>query len=111
MASPDKLPELVRDSKLRTEIEGIHTVHTRPTARRSLSKRETWTLEGIIGQGGGGMVLLQRQSEGNNVGRQRAVKRIQFNSGFGKDPMSSIRRFVRELEASAKFSQEKVSKS
>jgi len=61
----------------------------------------------VIGHGGGGIVWLQRKTEGLGSVGLRAVKGIQTSADVNTTSIS--RRFVRELEASAKFSQEKVS--
>lgn len=109
MSTLGDLPELVRDSRLVTEATGVETVHIRPSARRNRPRREKWILTKVIGQGGGGSVWLQKQVEGSEIGTLRAVKVIRTDTDRNSTSASSSRRFVRELEATAKFSQEKVS--
>ncbi|KAF2118034.1 kinase-like domain-containing protein [Lophiotrema nucula] len=105
MAGLGDLPELVRDSRLQTAVRDTETIHVRPSARRNVSRHERWVMKDLIGHGGGGVVWLQRRVEGSGPVELRAVKGIK--TGARVDTASINRRFVRELEASAKFSQEK----
>lgn len=105
MANLGDLPELVRDSQLISMTTDMETEHLRHSAPRILARRERWVLKRQIGRGGYDDVWLQQQVEGTEVGTLRVLKRIQTFT----DRRSSSRRFVRELEAVANFSQEKVS--
>ncbi|KAM7183855.1 Protein kinase-like domain containing protein [Naviculisporaceae sp. PSN 640] len=102
------LPELVRDSELKeTVIDGDYTIHRQPISLRTRSRNDTWIRETKLGRGGYGEVWLEKKVHGDaSLPRLRAVKRMhfpenetifQFNRG----------RYVRELEALAKFSQDK----
>lgn len=107
MSSLSDLPELVRDSWLQTSVRDNETVHLYPSARRNRTRSEKWLRTNIIGHGGGGVVWLERNMEpGPKI--LRAVKAIDTNVDV-MNVATLSRRFVRELEASAKFSQRKVS--
>ncbi len=102
MTSQTPLPELVRDTKLQATIQGELTIHTRPFGRR---RYERWKLKHILGHGGCGVVWLECKvkdgTQEEDAGESRAVKRID-TSGHRSE------HYVRELEALAKFSQDKV---
>jgi serine/threonine protein kinase len=102
-----QLPELVKDTELNTRFEPGYTIHEsaedpHPFATR---RQEVWKRVRTIGQGGFSYVRLEecvrRQDEGTP--QKRAVKVIRLTRE------SDIKLFSRELEATAKFSQKKVS--
>ena len=104
------LPDLVRDSRLNATIEYVEgqvfTVHKRPVRHRTRPREERWTHEKYLGQGGFGVVSLQRKDiTTTSQAEFRAVKSIQIPQS-GIQPHVSL--YVRELEALAKFSQDKV---
>lgn len=106
---PDQLPELVRDSRLSATIdpEKNLTIHARPFARRASSRLETWLRKQLLGHGGYGVVWLE-QKVGDDSGQPhelRAVKSIRIPKN---QTISQLHggRYVRELEALAKFSQD-----
>ncbi|KAI1752059.1 kinase-like domain-containing protein [Xylaria castorea] len=106
--STTKLPELVRDSKLETILDGDNTVHIycdRP-GRHVEPRRETWKKEKIVGSGGNGVVWLETQLTGGlnkgNQARYRAVKQITLAQAT-----SVLQICKSELEALAKFSSPK----
>jgi hypothetical protein len=111
--SVSNLPELVRDSELKvtfeeTEENGLVTLHARPLGYRNSSEDQRWRYEKTIGYGGAGLVLLQRKTCGPGIERM-AVKQMKLTAGTdltSDNPVS--RRYVRELDALAKFAQEKV---
>lgn len=101
-------PDLVRDSKLRTQFRDSTTIHSyfevNETGSR-YSREEHWKLERILGHGGFGQVRLQRcVAKGAKQDSLRAVKMIKKPLG----PSGSLN-YNRELEAIAKFSNDRVS--
>ena len=103
MTSKALLQELVRNARLQATIENDVTVHTRPLGRR---RRVSWKRQHILGHGGSGLVWLESRvkDEGQaDKEERRAVKGIRISG-----PMSEGRHYVRELEALANFSQDKV---
>ncbi|KAK3987683.1 kinase-like domain-containing protein [Cladorrhinum sp. PSN332] len=106
-SNPSRLPELVRDTQLQARVQGATTIHVRRTGRRAASREERWTRvdNRILGQGGGGTVWVERkENTSSEANEKRAVKAIRI--GQNKS-LSETVRYVRELEALAKFSQEK----
>ncbi|KAH7171437.1 kinase-like domain-containing protein [Dactylonectria macrodidyma] len=103
MANPTRLPELARDSELSTTFQSDLTIHTKPSSRRNAPKAEVWRQEKMLGHGGFGVVWLQRRiSESRVAPELRAVKQIEIS-----DRNSGAKGYVRELEALAKFSQDR----
>ncbi|KAI0439035.1 kinase-like domain-containing protein [Xylaria telfairii] len=106
--STTKLPELVRDSRLETRLDGettIHTYYDRP-GRRAEPRREIWKKQRLIGNGGNGVVWLEKQLAGGpskgSQARYRAVKQITLAQAT-----SVLQVCKSELEALAKFSRRK----
>lgn len=103
MAAHAGLPELVRDSRLDAtfhpnEQTPTKTIHQKYSGRRSFMQ-EIWTRKKYLGSGGYGVVWLERRE----CGQLRAVKELRIRKSALKDDD-----YVRELEALAKFSQDKV---
>ncbi|RSL51161.1 hypothetical protein CEP54_011573 [Fusarium duplospermum] len=99
---PTQLPELVRDSKLEvTTFQGDLTIHSQPLGR---GRTEKWRRREVLGHGGYGIVWLEHKIEedGDAESVCRAVKVVRNR---GRGPIH----YVRELEALAKFSQDKFS--
>ncbi|EGU84762.1 hypothetical protein FOXB_04726 [Fusarium oxysporum f. sp. conglutinans Fo5176] len=100
-----QLPELVRDTELRTRFETPYTIHEFLEGPYSLApaRREVWKRLKTIGQGGFSYVCLEEcvQGHAEDTPQTRAVKVI--SSRQDADAMS----YSRELEAVAKFSQKK----
>ncbi|KAM0209003.1 hypothetical protein ACHAPA_010903 [Fusarium lateritium] len=101
--NPVLLPELVQDFKIEsTTLQNDLTIHARSLGRR---KQEIWRRRDILGHGGHGVVWLEHKVDGDNaadgVVECRAVKTVQT---LGRGPVH----YIRELEALAKFSQDKV---
>ncbi|RFN50634.1 wd40 repeat-like protein [Fusarium flagelliforme] len=100
-----QLPDLVRDTELRTRFEYPHTIHEFLEAPHSLApvRQEVWKRIKTIGRGGFSYVCLEECAEGRAeyTPQTRAVKVI--SSKHGADILSDSR----ELEAVAKFSQNK----
>ncbi|KAH7022324.1 kinase-like domain-containing protein [Ilyonectria destructans] len=101
MAQRDKLPEIVRDSELSTTFQSSITIHTKPSSRRNAPNQERWRHVKILGHGGYGEVWLQRR-ESSGSPKLRALKHIRIS-----DRDSGPRGYIRELEALAKFSQDR----
>lgn len=105
MAHRDLLPELVRDTELFAVMHSNSalTVHSK---QWNPKKREFWRRDQLpIGHGGYGLVWREQEIDvaGNlKDSRVRAVKQIQ-----GLNTRSALKEYVRELEAIAKFSQDK----
>ncbi|KAK7430433.1 hypothetical protein QQZ08_002952 [Neonectria magnoliae] len=105
----DGLTELVRDSRLpatfRCEGQQSYTIHSRPTVHWSRPTKEVWKHERDLVRGGFGLVELQSiEAEPGRV-QYRAVKSIDIADHQSKTKRSL---YMRELEALAKFSHEKV---
>ncbi|KAM0430447.1 hypothetical protein ACHAPT_005794 [Fusarium lateritium] len=99
--NPAPLPELVRDSKLEaTTFQDDLTIHTQPLGRRR--RTEKWRRREILGHGGYGVVWLEHKVDDDDAAGRRAVKVVRNR---GRGPVH----YVRELEALAKFSQDKYS--
>ncbi|KAH8905838.1 kinase-like protein [Coniochaeta sp. PMI_546] len=106
--SQTQLPELVRDARLDTRVEGNTTIHRRIVRRRGAPQEERWIRydDNILGHGGGGLVWLEHKlpQSGTDSSERRAVKAIRIPGGGAT--MKGLH-YVRELEALAKFSQER----
>ncbi|KAI1452649.1 kinase-like domain-containing protein [Annulohypoxylon moriforme] len=103
------LPDIVRDSRLDTEIFGSYTQHivyvSGSSAReRHVRKEERWVRDRFLGQGAYGTVHLERSEQKDGVTRLRAVKQIKKFSVAGKEL-----EYMRELEAISKFSHSRYS--
>lgn len=101
MAQRHQLPEIVRDSELSTTFQSSITIHTKPSSRRNALNQERWRHVKILGHGGYGEVWLQRR-ESSGSPKLRALKHIRISN---RD--SGPRGYMRELEALAKFSQDR----
>ncbi|WP_140946597.1 protein kinase domain-containing protein [Micromonospora sp. XM-20-01] len=97
------LPDLVRDTELLADFHQDNvTIHKK---RWNHAKREIWYRQRILGHGGYGLVWLEQELDRKGKPKDksfRAVKQIRSTK-----PGSNLADFVRELEAVAKFSQEK----
>lgn len=102
------LPELVQDSELEVTIRDNITIHTRPLECRDDFAPQVWETKRVIGHGGDGTVFLQRKIKGPGAMDMIAVKQMRLNAGLASEDHDS-KRYVRELEALAKFAQGKVS--
>lgn len=107
----DQLTEVVRDSRLhasfRSDGQNRYTVHTHAISHRTRPKREVWIHESNIGQGGFGIIQLQAK---DTAGRQAAEYRVVKSVRVSESDLVLKRSFyIRELEAMAKFSHQKVS--
>jgi len=103
-----RLPDLVLDSRLRTHSRDSITIHSYleiDEAGGRFAREEHWKRERLIGGGGFGQVRLERCiTRGMKQDSLRAVKSI--NKSFNpSQPLD----FNRELEAIAKFSNDRVS--
>ena len=103
-----RIPDLVLDSRLCTRFRDSIITHSYlevDSVGKRFSREEHWISERIIGRGGFGQVRLERcMVEGAKQDSLRAVKAI--NKPFNlSDPFD----FNRELEAIAKFSNDRVS--
>jgi hypothetical protein len=99
------IPDLVRLSKLETEflpqayVKHVKHVAERRSRRGKVQRDEIWKAEQKLGEGGFGIVRLQRCTQGIDEGSARAVKMLK---------KSGTSNYYRELEAIALFSHEKV---
>ncbi|KAJ4308394.1 hypothetical protein N0V84_012122 [Fusarium piperis] len=106
-----ELPELARDSHLEATFHPNadvpnETTHLKYQARRR-PQREKWARQKMLGRGGFGIVWLEkREPESPTTYNFRAVKQLDIAK-----IRSKRHDCVRELEALAKFSQEKYSES
>ncbi|KAK3336380.1 hypothetical protein B0T19DRAFT_37132 [Cercophora scortea] len=103
------LPDLVRDTKLETIRAADHVVHIIYVSNVSIGQRrarveERWETGKFLGRGSFGCVLLQKCTSGPNSGQVRAVKEIYKGT---PSSFQATTCYTRELEAIAKFSQER----
>lgn len=112
---PDNVSDLVKGSRLSTTFKSNDgetcIVHTWPISQSGRQREEeAWVHERHLAQGGSGTISLQRKRWETSPSGQdefRVVKSIiQIPQ---KGDKSSLKLYRRELEALAKFSQEKVS--
>jgi serine/threonine protein kinase len=101
------LPELVEDSRIDAIVHENITTHKSRFSRRGGPALEKWLNVQLLGHGGDGVVTLERRIEPSEPNQLRAVKRIRIDKGLSTQNHHH-RRYIRELEALAKFSQEKV---
>lgn len=105
-----RLPDLVRDSKIETQIirDGycVHTYYDSDpnSLQRAVPRLEHWQRERDIGGGSYGSVHLEKCVRGQRDIQVRAVKKIIIPTRQHAKPID----YNRELEAIAKFSQRKV---
>jgi serine/threonine protein kinase len=108
MRNSPTIPELVRDSRLEAIFRPnasipTATIHIKLSGRRNVPAQEVWVREKMLGHGGYGMVCLERKLEnGLPTSEVRAVKQIKIH-----EAISAGGKYLRELEALAKFSQDK----
>jgi hypothetical protein len=108
MTSLRELPELVQDSELEVTVKDSFTVHTNPLDCREDLSPQRWVTIRTLGRGGDGTVFLQQKIEGPGETTMLAVKQMSLDASLASEDHNS-RRYVRELEALAKFAQGKVS--
>jgi hypothetical protein len=106
MSAP--LSDLVLDSKLQAEAFDDHTLQTNyisnpSTRERRVRVEEKWQRTKKLGSGSHGVVWLEKCLSGPNSGQLRAVKELRKDASH-----ESTLDYRRELEAIAKFSQERV---
>lgn len=107
----DDFPEIVRDSRLSQatiQQDGgrTYTIHNRGARSRAAARNDIWMRQKLLGQGGFGLVHLEvKQMEKSGQPEYRAVKTFRMKDGHLKIRQTH---YVRELEAIAKFSQNKV---
>jgi hypothetical protein len=101
------IPDLVRISKLETQFcsspeytQHVQYVSGGMSERRRVRKEERWKKERELGRGSFGVVWLEQCIQGDNKGKERAVKKVQ---------KLECNNYHRELEAIALFSDRKVS--
>jgi len=104
-----RLPDLVRDSKLETQILDGYVVHTYyesdPVSRkRAVPRLEHWRRRRLIGEGSYGSVWMEECIKGQRDVQVRAVKKISALARQHAKPID----YNRELEAIAKFSHPNV---
>ena len=102
-----ELPELVQDSELQVTIRDNITIHIEPLECRDEFLPQKWELKRTIGRGGDGTVFLQQKIEGPGAVDTIAVKQMSLNADLASEDHDS-KRYVRELEALAKFAQGRV---
>jgi hypothetical protein len=101
------ISDLITDSKLEIEIFTDHTLQTAfisnpVTGQRRTRKQEKWQRTKKLGSGGFGVVWLESCTAGPSSGKLRAVKELT------KGTTNVSPNYYQELEAIAKFSQERV---
>jgi hypothetical protein len=101
------LSDLVRDSKIETQVLDkclLHTFYeTGPSAReRRIRREERWVCQSLVGRGAYGTVYLEKCDLGGKP-KLRAVKEIKKYVVPGEELD-----YMRDLEAVAKFSNQKV---
>jgi hypothetical protein len=108
MTSFRDLPELVQDSELEVTVDDAFTIHTSPLGCRDDLSPQRWATIRTLGRGGDGTVFLQQKIEGPGETTMLAVKQMSLDADLASEDHNS-KRYVRELEALAKFAQGKVS--
>ncbi|KAI1208018.1 uncharacterized protein F4807DRAFT_162160 [Annulohypoxylon truncatum] len=103
------LSDIVRDSRLETEIFSAYTQHTvyvsgYSARERHVPKEERWVRDRFLGQGAYGTVHLERCEQRDGTAKLRAVKQIKKYNVAGKEL-----EYMRELEAISKFSHNRYS--
>lgn len=116
MSDPDSdhappLPDIVQDSRLPTELAAGRMVHSRlesdpARARWPRLVEETWLRRRELGSGAFGSVCLETCISGPRAGGLRAVKEIRKPPRGREGPAAN---YAPDLEATAKFSHERVS--
>lgn len=102
MATTQRLPDLVNDSRLLVELHETHAHYfnvcnnAAGQLRRRAWEKETWTRTKRLGGGATGEVWLEECHTEEKMGQVRAVKVISKGSHFD---------VYQELETIAKFSQ------
>lgn len=107
MSRPPNISDLVIDSKLEVESFDDHIIQTRlvsnaVTGQRRTREQERWERIKVLREGAYGTVSLEKCTGGPSSGELRAVKSLKNATTVG--PAN----YYRELEAIAKFSQQKV---
>lgn len=102
------MSDLVHDTRLETTVIGNQTIHTKyvsnpATGQRRERLEETWERTKELGRGSFGVVWLEKCTSGPSSGKVWAVKELRKAPGN-----ISFSNYSRELEAIAKFSQERV---
>lgn len=108
-SSSTRLSDLVRDSQLTAAFSSGLTLHSYHVSSRSARQRkqvveEAWEVQRELGNGTFGLVRLERCVKGPRAAQLRAVKEIIKAPTQG----AAVIDYYRELEAMAKFSNEKV---
>ena len=103
----DRVSDLVTDSKLEIQIFDSFTIQTQYVSnphegQRRARVQQIWQRSKELGRGSFGVVWLEECAEGHDKGQVRAVKEIR------KDQTNASSNYNQELEAIAKFSQERV---
>lgn len=108
-----RIPDLVSDTELKTTFvpdctkETVHSFNEsdRVSGRRNIVRTEHWHRRTRIGKGGYGEVWIEKCIKGGKSGSPvvRAVKQMPTGEHVERS------QYLRELEAIAKFSQQKVS--
>lgn len=105
----ERLPDLVRDSRLTTPVfdsaQTVHEYEESGNGARLVRRREAWDREARpIGRGGFSLIWLERRrTEVSTVVPTRVLKEISL-----ADSRTRTADYIRELEAIAKFSHRKV---
>jgi hypothetical protein len=107
MTTVRELPELVRDSKLEVILHDNITIHTEPLECRDGFLPQRWETRRMIGHGGSGSVFLQHKVDGPGTMHSLAVKQMPLTADLASEDHDS-KRYLRELEALAKFAQGKA---
>lgn len=107
MSAQSLLSDLVRDSKIETQVLESGLQHTfyetgRSARERHVPREERWVRQALVGRGAYGTVYLEK-CESGDITKLRAVKEIKKWVVPGEELD-----YMRELEAVAKFSHQNV---
>jgi hypothetical protein len=99
--------DFIKDTRLEIEVFADHTIQTTfvsnpTTGQRRTQVHERWQRTKELGHGSFGVVRLEECTTGPSLGELRAVKELR------KGTVDVSPNYYKELEAIAKFSQERV---
>jgi hypothetical protein len=102
------MTHLRNSPELEVNVHDNIIIRTQPLECRDSFLSQRWENKKLLGRGGDGIVVLQQKFAGPGAINLLAVKAMQLKADLHSEDHDS-KRYVRELEALAKFTQGKVS--